>query len=75
MAFRPGTAIGNLDLPEDSYLPGTCTKFPYIMVGDAAFPIKHCIMLPLSGLYTYLNFCLTSVIIFFSFAIRNASLT
>ena len=46
---------GKLDLPEDSNLPGTCTKFFYFMVGDAAYP----------GLYIYLNLRLTSNLNFF----------
>ncbi|XP_036334532.1 protein ALP1-like [Rhagoletis pomonella] len=38
-----------LDLPEDDYLPGTNIKFPHFMVGDAAFPLKNCIMRPYPG--------------------------
>ena len=56
--FRQLLLSDNLDLPEDSYLHLACTKFPYFMVGDAAFPLKNC---------TYLNFCLTSVINLFLF--------
>ncbi|XP_036322515.1 protein ALP1-like isoform X2 [Rhagoletis pomonella] len=40
---------GNLDLPEDDFLPGTCIKFPYFVVGDAAFPLKNCILRPYPG--------------------------
>ena len=58
---------GILDLPEDSYLPGTCTKFPYFMVGDAAFRLISCITRAYPASYTYLNSWLTAVIIFLFF--------
>lgn len=46
---------GNVDLPEDDYLPGTSTKLPYFMVGDASFPLKDNIMRPYPGSCNYYN--------------------
>ncbi|XP_017470070.1 PREDICTED: uncharacterized protein LOC108361815 isoform X1 [Rhagoletis zephyria] len=48
--FGQGLLSGNLDLPVDDYLPGTLIKFPHFMVGDAAFPLKNCIMRPYPGI-------------------------
>ena len=39
-----------LGLPKDDMLPGTNVKFPFFFVGDAAFPLKTCLMRPYPGL-------------------------
>lgn len=46
-----GIALDNstLQIPDDSCLPGTDTKFPYYMVADEAFPLKSYIMRPYPG--------------------------
>jgi len=46
-----GIALDNneLEIPDDSYLPGSDTKFPYYMVADEAFPLKKYIMRPYPG--------------------------
>lgn len=47
-----------LDLPEDDFLPGTDVKFPHFMVGDAAFPLKKCLMRPYPGelIHIYISY-------------------
>ncbi|XP_024884674.1 protein ANTAGONIST OF LIKE HETEROCHROMATIN PROTEIN 1-like [Temnothorax curvispinosus] len=46
-----GIALDNneLEIPDDSCLPETDTKFPYYMVADEAFPLKSYIMRPYPG--------------------------
>ena len=43
-----GQAINEnrLNLPEPRVLDGTCIKFPYVFVGDKAFPLKSCLVKP-----------------------------
>lgn len=43
-----GQAINErrLNLPEGRVLDGTCNKFPYVFVGDEAFPLKSCLIKP-----------------------------
>lgn len=41
---------GQLGLPEDGALPDSNVKFPYFLVGDAAFPLKTYLMRPYPGL-------------------------
>jgi len=42
---------GNLNLPEPSALVERETKVPYVLLGDAAFPLSEHIMKPYSGIH------------------------
>ena len=39
-------ATGSLDLPEPRQLPGSDKNFPYVIVGDEAFPLKNYLLKP-----------------------------
>lgn len=54
--FEVGKRLFNnqLDLPKDSPLPGTILKFQYIIVGDAAFPLKNCLMRPYPSIFMFI---------------------
>lgn len=40
---------GEMFVPANEYLPNSNIKFPYFIIGDAAFPLKEYIMKPLGG--------------------------
>ncbi|CAM4650069.1 unnamed protein product [Leuciscus chuanchicus] len=50
-AFGEALRNGNLDLPDDSVLPGSqhCTPLPHVFVGDEAFPLQRNLLRPFPG--------------------------
>uniref|UniRef100_A0A8C6SPQ9 DDE Tnp4 domain-containing protein n=1 Tax=Neogobius melanostomus TaxID=47308 RepID=A0A8C6SPQ9_9GOBI len=48
-ALGRGLEAGNLSTPADGVLPGAEIEMPYVIVGDAAFPLKTYLMRPFSG--------------------------
>ena len=42
---------GSLNLPEDTYLPNTDKKCPYVITADDAFPLGCHVMKPFGGKY------------------------
>ncbi|KAI1897026.1 hypothetical protein AGOR_G00100980 [Albula goreensis] len=49
--FGRGLLNGTVDLPADSIIPGSEHRgsFPYVLVGDEAFPLCRCLMRPYPG--------------------------
>jgi len=44
--FRHAIETGRLKVPKEELLPGSSIKTPYVLVGDAAFPLKTYLMRP-----------------------------
>ncbi|XP_011202945.2 uncharacterized protein LOC105225956 [Bactrocera dorsalis] len=48
-AFGRKLLDGTLEVPQDTNLPGTSTRFPYYYVGDNTYPLKPNLMRPFPG--------------------------
>ncbi|KAL4100737.1 hypothetical protein QTP88_020771 [Uroleucon formosanum] len=44
--FREAIETGRLKVPKEELLPGSGIKTPYVLIGDAAFPLKNYLMRP-----------------------------
>jgi len=44
--FRHAIETGRLKVPKEELLPGSNIKTPYVLIGDAAFPLKTYLMRP-----------------------------
>lgn len=47
--FGQAVQNGNVDFPEDGYLPNTDTKLPHVLLGDEAFQLLPNFMRPFPG--------------------------
>ena len=45
-AFRKAIELGRYTLPEPQLLPGSNIRAPYVLLGDAAFPLKEYLLRP-----------------------------
>ncbi|XP_060868502.1 uncharacterized protein LOC132943497 [Metopolophium dirhodum] len=44
--FREAIETGKLKVPKEELLPGSSIKTPYLLIGDATFPLKNYLMRP-----------------------------